>query len=186
MNAPLGTKNRPWRARIAMLNVDTVAIKQGQAVVLAMSGTGDGYGVYLPSSGAAAQNNSLFKGIADPSYISPTSTTAPTAAVGSYFDVIVGGYFAKAIICKMTKSASTAIWASIPAGAIGNQLVLDTVNNCLSNSGSAAAGAYPGIAQLLETWASATTQASDYYTTVVASTATALTTTVQVWINCLG
>ena len=179
MNAPIGQKNRPWKAIVTYKNGESsTSIVAGQCVVLSMSGTDDGYAVVLPSTAGAAKTASLFKGIAAPK-ASTISTTPYAVPPGTYFNVIIGGYCPTACLVLATKAASTAAWPSYAAGAIGDMLYCETVNNGLVNAGSVAANSlFNGVAVLLQTYASATTAASSAYTGTVAASATALTVSV--------
>lgn len=185
-NAPMGQKDRPWRARISVLNGEsTASILAGQPVSMSMSGTADGYSVVLPATATAAKAYSLHYGIAEPNRIDPNNVGG-TGLAGQYMDVVVGGWAPTTRLLKATRAASTDAWPSYPAGAIGDQLAVDTVNNAMTRIGSVAQSVFPGVGNLLETYASATTVASSAYTAIVAAAATALTVNVKSWVRCLG
>ena len=157
MNNPVGQKNRPWQARCTFLNGDTVTITDGTPVVLIVNGTGDGYTVCNPSSATAGKTAGLFVGIA----CAPNSWT-----VGSYNDVISGGYVYNATMVVATRSATSAVWASYTNWGVGDLCSIDTVNNALAWSATHPAGASPYI-NLLDSIASATTYGSATSNTLV-------------------
>ena len=81
MNSPLGTKNRPWRARVSLLNGESATtIPLGSPVVL---NTADlGASVVLPAnSGGVTCATPLFAGVA-------TKSTLPGNAV----EIVAGGF----------------------------------------------------------------------------------------------
>lgn len=169
MNAPLGTKNRPWKARISMVNGDTAAISQGDPVCFKVTDMG---AVVLPATAGVAMAHPLFAGIA-----------ASDAAVGQVVEVICGGYVNSAKFRLRTRAASSDDYSSMAASLMsyGCQLTIDTVNNCLAYSTIGAAALYNQGIIMLETMASIASQAS---TTSI--THTVSTTKTKVWIRALS
>ena len=180
MNMAMGTKDRPWRARKVLQNGESATnFLAGNAVILAVNGTGDGYTGVLPSTAGAAKTNSLFQGVAAPLSVDPNSTSPGAGTPGAYVNIICAGWCPVTKLVKATKAASTDAWPSYAAGAIGDRMIVETVNNGFVNAGSIASTALAGPAHLCETYASATTAASGAYTSVVAASATALTVNVK-------
>jgi hypothetical protein len=169
MNAPIGTKNRPWRARISAINGESAtSIVKGNVVCL---DSGDLGKVKLPSgSGGVTVAHPLFAGVA-----------VSDAAPGQPVEITAAGYVTEAIFLRRTRAATTDSYASIAAMAIGNQLTIDTVNNCFAYSTVGAAAMYPVAAVLLESIASSASTASH-----TSLTALAQTTKVKVFIRALG
>jgi len=170
MNAPLGTKDRPWRARISLLNGESSStITAGEPVIL--SASDNGAKVVLPATAGVTKSTPLFAGIA-------VKTTTPGNAV----EIVAGGYVAKAKFLVRTRAASTDSFSSVAAAdmAIGNMLTIDTVNNAVAYSTiGAAALACPAIV-LMESIASIAGVASG-----TANSLTYSTTSVKVWVRAL-
>lgn len=168
MNAPLGTKNRPWKARISLINGDTAAIAVGQPVCFKVTDLG---AVVLPATAGAAMTHPLFAGVA-----------ATAAAVGQPVEVICGGYVNTAKFRLRTRAASTDDYSSMAASLMsyGCYLSIDTVNNCFAYSTVGAATLVGPQAVLLETYASISSVAS---TTSI--THTISSTNTKVWIRAL-
>jgi hypothetical protein len=167
MNAPLGTKDRPWRARISLLSGESSAtIPAGTPVVLKASV--NGAAVILPSSSAGVTvATPLFAGIA-------VNTVTPGNAV----EIVAGGYVAKAILMVRTRAASTDSFASVAARAVGNLCTIDTVDNCIAYSAAGAASLASPAIVLMESLASVASTVSH-----TSLTYTAHTTTVKVWVR---
>ena len=168
MNAPLGTKDRPWRARISLLNGESSSsITAGEPVVL--SASDNGAKVVLPATGGVTQATPLFAGIA-------VKTTTPGNAV----EIVGAGYVAKAKFLVRTRAASTDSFSTVAAMAIGNMLTIDTVNNAVAYSTvGAAALAVPAVV-LMESIASIAGVAS-----ATSNALTYSTTSVKVWVRAL-
>lgn len=149
MNEPLITKDRPWRARISLVNGETTnAIYKGDLVCLDPENPGKGK---LPSSiGAAAHQ--LFAGIA-----------VSTAQPGQPIDVVCGGYVLEAKLVNRKRSASTDSYASIPSRPVGAILKLDESADVNAFAYSAAPGANTNvpIAVLMESTPSHASMASN-------------------------
>lgn len=175
MNAPIGTKNRPWRARLSMRNGESaLSFSQGMPLVLLST---DVSAVITPVTGAAdAINHALFVGL----------SAENAHAFGQYGDVVIGGYHAAARVLRMTKASSTDIWASFVALAIGDYFTIDSVNNALMCSGAGAATADQARIAALEVMVSHTTRASDYFSSLVPLSATALIWPTKVWLHKLA
>lgn len=169
MNAPIGTKDRPWRARISAINGESSAdILRGNVVCLDSSNLGQ---VKLPSgSGGATVATPLFAGIA-------VTDAKPGDPVG----IVCGGYVAEAMFVVRTRAAGTDTWASVPARAIGDLLTIDTTNNALAYSAPGAASLGLPAAVLLESMASVASAPSSF-----GGTALAQITKVKVWVRALG
>jgi hypothetical protein len=174
-NAPVGTKNRPWRARISMRNGEaSLSFSQGMPLVLLST---DPSAAITPITGAAdALNHALFIGL------SCENAHAP----GQYGDVVIAGYHAAARVQRFTRTASSDIWLSFPAIAIGDYFTVDSVNNALVRSGPGAATADQAGIVALSAYVSHTSRASDYFSLTVPLTATALTQAIPVWLHNLG
>ena len=175
MNSPLGTKDRPWHARISFRNGESsLAITQGMPCVLLST---DPSAVITPVTGAAdALNHGLFVGL----------MAADSVAAAAYGDVVIGGYHSAARVQRFTRTASTDTWGSFVAIAIGDYFTINSVNNALLRSGVAAATGVAYKVAALEAFVSHTTRASDYWSSLVPLTATALTHGVKVWLHNLG
>lgn len=168
MNAPMGTKDRPWRARISLLNGESsTTIVAGNPVLL--SATDGCSKVVLPATGGVTQAHSLFAGIA-----------AQNAAPGNSVEIVCGGFVQAAKFVTRTRAASTDGWASVAARAVGDLLTIDTVNNAVAYStvGAASLGVNPIV--LLESIASVASVASN-----ATNSATVSTTTKKVWVRAL-
>jgi len=175
MNSPIGQKDKPWRARISFRNGEsTLSFSQGMPVVLLST---DPSAVITPVTGASdGLNHALFVGL----------SAEYAHAKGQYGDVVIGGYHAQARVLRMTKAASTDIWASFVAFAIGDYFTIDSVNNALMRSGAAAAAADQYRVAALEAFVSHTTRASDYFSSLVPLSATALIWPTKVWLHHLA
>jgi ABC-type Co2+ transport system permease subunit len=170
MNSPLGTKNRPWRARVNFVNGETVSIARGTPLVLNPADLGQ---VLIPSGSAGVTvAHSLFAGVA-----------ASTAAPGAPVEVIAAGYVHQAILVSRTRAGTTGtdVWASVAARAVGNVLTIDTVNNAFAYSAAGAAASFPFAAVLLQSIASIASA-----DTSTANSATVQTTTVKMWVRALS
>lgn len=185
-NLPIGQKDRPWTGRITFRNGEaSTNISQGVPVALAMSGTLDGVNVVLPSTATAAKAHSLFMGIAVPTKTDP-NTPNGVAPPGAFFDVIVGGFAPIATVFRASRAASTDAWPSFPAISVGDQLAVDTVQNMLVRVGTVGSSQSPVAAVALDTFASATTAASDAYTALTAASATRLSSNSRAFVRLLG
>ena len=167
MNSPLGTKDRPWRARVSLMNGEASStIPRGAPVVLKSSDLGQ---VVLPATGGVTQAHSLFAGIA--------TNAAPA---GAPVEIVAGGYCFQARFVNRTRAASTDSYASVPARAVGDLLTIDTVNNAIAYStvGAASLGVNPLVmVQSIASIASAASATSD--------TGTVQTQMVKVWVRAL-
>lgn len=168
MNAQLGTKDRPWRARISLINGESSStINAGSPVVLSASDNGSK--VVLPATAGATVSTPLFAGIA-----------VGTATPGNAVEIVAGGFCYKAKFVHRTRAASTDSYASVAAMAIGNVLTIDTVNNAVAYSTVGAASlACPAIV-LMESIASIASAAS-----TTSNSGTASTSMVKVWVRAL-
>lgn len=167
MNAPLGTKDRPWRARVSLMNGESSStITKGSPVSVNPSNLGQ---VVLPATGGVTRSHSLFAGIA-----------AKDAVAGSAVEIVAGGYCYQAKFVNRTRAASTDSWSSVAAQAYGNLLTIDTVNNAVAYStvGAASLGVNPIV--LVETLASIAGSASS-----TSNSSTVQTQYVKVWVRAL-
>lgn len=169
-------------------NADTITIKAGGPVFLKASGTDDGLGV-VSANNLAAANQGMFFGLA-----------LTDVAVGAFGEAQAFGFMASAVLRVATRAASTDVWASFPAGAVGDNLLPATgtghaagstaADQALLNAGSIAFSLAAHI-RLGGTYASATTQASSLSSTVSGGTVrggasgTAAFTTIGVFIRSL-
>ena len=181
------TGNKKDIAAVVIKNADTIPIKAGAPVFLKGNGTDDGLAV-VSSNNLAAAAQPMFFGLA-----------FADVAVGAFSESQVFGYFEAARLRVTTRAASTDVWASFPAGALGDALLPVTgtgvvaasvsADQALSNSGSAAFRVVHRI-RLGATYASATTQASSLTaisggTAYGGATATAAFTTVKAFLRAM-
>jgi hypothetical protein len=127
-----GTK---WdSATIAVHNRETVDIAIGTPIVFVMEGTSDGCDIQLPSSSSANKASAFPAGIA----------IATIKASSSGNNSIVYGIATNALVsATITRSASSAVWASAIGIAVGDILTINTLANVLEflSAGSAAKAA---------------------------------------------
>ena len=168
MNAPLGTKDRPWRARVSLISGEaTNTITAGQPVCLLNT---DPSKVVLPSSsGGAVFASPLFAGI-----------SANTVTPGNAVEIVAGGYVARAKFLQRTRTGSGASWASADSVAAGGLCSIDTVNNCMAFSAAGAASLASPACVLLESVSSVSGIASS-----TSDTSTASFANVKVWVRAL-
>lgn len=142
--------NKPQTMRKLVYNEDTVTIRKGAPVFLkADSGTRKGFGVKSSNSLAVAEQGFFF-GLA--------TTDIPASAYGE----TVFGYYDSARVIFTSRAASTDVWLSNVAGALGDVLTPITAVGVQALSRSAAGSALTNIKPIIlaETFASATTLAS--------------------------
>lgn len=165
MNSPIGTKDRPWSARVCLYSGEsTNKINRGSPVVLSST---DVTKVVLPSSAGASTVGSLLAGIA-------TKDAYP----GEVVEVISAGYVANSRIVTQTRAASTDSFASVASRAAGAVYSVDTVRDALAFS--AASSAAPPAFVLVETLASIASAASNTAETGLYRTASA-----KMWVRAL-
>jgi len=138
------------RALIRVISAEASAsIPAGSPACFVFNGTNDGVAVVLPSTGAAAKSQTLFSGV------------VPVAiAAGAVGDCIVFGFCNNLRLVRATRAASTDAWASTPALAIGDALVINTVYNAFSFGVAGASTAILADVVAGQSLASATTLAS--------------------------
>lgn len=152
----VGTKRDIMAAVIK--NKDTIIIKRGGPVFYALNGTDDGYAAISANNLAAAlQGNFLGVALEDMA----VNALAP--------EVQCFGVNDNTRVRTATRAASTDVWASYAAGAIGDILSPVTgtghaagsteADQAFSNGGSAAYSVFARV-RLAQSYASATTQAS--------------------------
>lgn len=169
MNAPLGTKDKPWRARLSLLNGESSSsISIGQPVAFKVTDLGQ---VVLPATAGVAMAHPLFAGIA-----------ASAGGPGQPIEIVGGGQFVSAIYRLRTRAATTDAFASLASSlnSYGCLLTIDTVNNCLAYSTIGAASLGAAAAVLCQTFGSLDSVAS-----ATNLTATVSTTTVKVFVRAL-
>lgn len=150
---------------VQVKNADTVVIPNGTPVCFVYNGTDDGLAVVLPNTGGAAKATTLFAGVCE-----FTGTSAGTGLpVGSIGDAFFFGMVTNAKVLVVTRSATSAAWPSYPAIAVGDALAIDTVNNVFTDLATGAQSAYDPLAAAGFTIASATTQASNAFSTGASS-----------------
>lgn len=141
---------------VQVKNADTVVLPNGTPVCFAYNGTDDGLAVVLPNTGGAAKATTLFAGV-----VEFTGTSAGTGLpVGSIGDAFFFGMVTNARLLLVTRSATSAVWPSYAAVAVGDALGIDTVNNAFTDLATGAQSAYAPIAVAGFAQASTTTQAS--------------------------
>jgi predicted RecA/RadA family phage recombinase len=150
MSHSFGSENT---SRKNIHNADAVAIKAGGPVFWDSSATAsDALGFHaVASDSLPAAQEGLFVGLA-----------VREISAGERGSVQCAGFFQEARIIKMTRAATTDIFASYPAGAVGDILDFLTVTGvqALTRSGAGSATNDGWFAMLMETFVSSTTQAS--------------------------
>ena len=166
MNSPIGTKDRPWHARISLYSGEATNNIPAGAPVCLNTNTNPATVVVLPVTAGTATANSLFAGVA-----------ANTVVPGDTVEIICSGYVAAARYIMRTRGASTDSYASVasrPAGAVYN---IHTLNGFSYAADSSAA---PAVAVLVESIASVASSASN-----TANTALVQYGTAKMWIRAL-
>lgn len=151
---------------IVIKNKDTNTIFAGAPVVYQVNGTDDGLAVTTVTNLAAALSGN-FCGVAYADILA-----------NAYGEAQVFGFNDATRLRVTTRAATTDVWASYPAGGIGDAMVLVTgtgtaaasisADQAFSNAGSAAFTVF-ARARLGQTYASATTQASSLNASQTAS-----------------
>lgn len=162
MNTALINKNKAEVAFQVVGNRETVKIPLGVPVVFVIDGTNDGIDVQLPSSGNAAKAATLFAGITVGADLGGNMVAGTSGGAASGQITQVYGFCQKALtMTTITRSATSAVWVSLAASAVGDILSVNTVLNALAwlSNGSAIVN---GGAEIVmgQTVASATTAAS--------------------------
>jgi len=140
----------------------SLTIAQGNPVSLVMNGTQDGLAVVLPVTATAAKGTALAFGVAHAA-INPND----------YGEVQIFGFCNKVKYARArTRAASTDAYASTAAMSVGQQLLIDTVNNAFYPGAAQAASAFMPYAVICETLDSLDSVASTSSVTAVASYAT--------------
>src|SRR5262245_56993491 len=106
--------NKRDQGLVVIKNADTLAILPGAPVFLAGNGTNDGLAI-VSANNLAAASKGMFVGI----YAGNTNL----AASGGEGESVIFGYFDTARIRITSRAASTDVWASYAAGAIGDMLL---------------------------------------------------------------
>lgn len=125
------------------------SIAKGEPCCFVYNGTNDGVAVVTPATGTGAKATSLFAGIAQNAIVAGQQGLVTRIGLNRYTKVL-----------RQTRAATTDTWASFPAIAVGDLLVVDTVNNALSRNAAGASSGFLAFAMAAETAASATTLAS--------------------------
>lgn len=150
MKLQLGNKGRGLNQDFIWIeNNGSAAIDEGAPAIFEMDGTDDGYSAENASDSTAAKATSFLAGIA-----------LDSIAVGAKGKLQVRNYIDKVKLVRATRAASTDSYASSPAVAIGDQLIVDTVGNGMSRSGAGAASAAVPLAAAVGTLASLASSAS--------------------------
>lgn len=154
---------------VVVKNKDANTIFAGAPLVLQVNGTDDGLAVTTTTNLAAALQSNFF-GVAYADIVA-----------NAYGEAQVFGFNDATRLRVTTRAASTDVWASYPAGGIGDILELVTgtgtaaasisADQAFSNKGSGAFSIF-ARARLGQTYASATTQASSLNASQTASFAT--------------
>src|SRR5574339_623825 len=93
-NSPLGTKDRPYHARISAINGESSAsISKGNVVCWSVSDLGK---VILPATATATLATNMFAGVA-----------VSDAAPGQPVEIVAGGYVVQAKYVSRSRAAST-------------------------------------------------------------------------------
>lgn len=166
---------------VQVKNADTVAIPNGTPVCFTFNGTDDGLAVVLPATGGTAKTSNLFAGVVEFS----GSTSLPVGSVG---DAFFFGMVTNARLLLVTRSATSAVWPSYAAIAVGDALAVETVNNCFTDLATGAQTAFGVMAVAGAVIASATTQSSNSTVTNSLSAfllATALTVATKVYLRAM-
>lgn len=148
-------KNKAETNFSTVSNRETSSIALGTPVVFVLDGTDDGFAVQLPSSSNAAKASSCPAGIAG----GQGTGSLAASAVGQVVQVY--GICQNAILeTILTRSATSAVWASVAAFSVGDILTIDTVANALGflSAGSAIKAIHPFV--MAQTLVSRTTAAS--------------------------
>lgn len=138
---------------VQVKNEDSVTIPNGTPVAFVFNGTDDGLAVVLPNTAGAAKATTLFAGVVE----FAGSTGLPVSSVG---DAFFFGMVTNAIVELVTRSATSAVWPSYAALAVGDEFAIDTINNAFTDVATGASSAFLAFAVNGSVIASATTQAS--------------------------
>jgi len=130
-------------------NNGSAAITEGAPAIYEMDGSEDGQSAENASDSTAAKATGFLAGIA-----------LADIAVGAKGKLQVRGFIDKVKMVNATRAASTDVYVSYPALAIGDQLIVNTVANAMSRSGAGAASAAGPLVVAVGTYASSTTAAS--------------------------
>jgi hypothetical protein len=140
-------------------NEDSFPIAAGTPVILAANGTDDGVAIFNLSSFTAGSLDGLTGGLA----VMPI-------AINQVGEVVCYGMVQNALVVVMTRSASTAVWASFPGIAVGDVLSQATAVNALTRSSAGTQLGYGPFYNAMQAVASGTTQASGFTRSDVFST----------------
>lgn len=163
------TGNKRDIVAVVVKNSDTnsLTVKQGSPVILKASGTDDGLAI-VSATNVALANLGMFFGIA-----------LTDIALNAFGEAQVFGYYDSVRVRVASRAASTDVWASFAAGAVGDGLTLLTgtggaaasvaADQAVANIGSVAYTVDPYI-RLGQTYASQTTQASSLSSTIAGGT----------------
>lgn len=157
-NSALGTKDRPYQAKLSLNNEDAAALAIGQPVMFSAGFDG----VQLPSSGVAATAPTFFAGV-----------VTKATPVGEVAPIICGGYAPSCKFVVRTRAGTTGtdVWASVASIPAGNYCTIDTTNNAFASSGVGAALASPYLAVIPSSVASIASVATSTSDTLTVSTA---------------
>jgi hypothetical protein len=150
--------NKPNRSRNKVRNAEsTLTIVKGAPMYYRMNGTNDGVDV-LSAANLAAANQGLFAGIA-----------MQDIAPGKIREGLVSGLCEYTRVITSTRAASTDVWASYSAGALGDILAVNSATNdgssgvqAISRIGVGSSNNYPALQLAQTTQASSIGGASIY------------------------
>lgn len=157
-------KESPERFFFYVRNGETsLALLAGEPVAYDMDGTRDGRDVSRANTAAAAKATTLFAGIP------PLQIDANQSGMAQVY-----GFNDNLIYINQTRAASTDVWASYPAVAVGDKLRVETAGNGITRVAAGAASEFLAGIAAAQTVASATTLASS-----IGGTALRLTTAIK-------
>lgn len=154
MRNPTIAKNKAEADFLVIGNRETSKINYGVPVVFVMDGTNDGFDVQLPSSSNAVKASTLVAGVA----AGQGDGSLAASSVGQVVQVY--GIGNAIITTVLTRSATSAVWASLAGSSVGDMITINTVYNALDfgSAGSAVKAIHPFA--LAQSIASRTTAAS--------------------------
>lgn len=175
MNAKTINKNKPQQAFVTIRNAETsTTISAGSPVFYKFGGDDyDGVDVIgAATQASAAKSVSCIAGVA-----------VDTLTAGKTGRALVYGLIKNARFIRMTKAASTDIWASMAAVAVGDVWGAETVNNGIGAVATALASNYLPFIVAAQSLASTTTAASNNFSSLVPLSATALVWPLKAWVR---
>ena len=129
-------------------NNGSAAIAEGAPAIFEMDGTNDGDSAENASDSTAAKTEFL------------AGVALASIGVSSRGRVQVRGYIDKIKLIRATRAASTDTYPTVPAVAIGDVMIVNTVGNGFSRSAAGAATIHPGAVVAVGTLASRASSAA--------------------------